>query len=135
MDDWCRYNVPGFRGVINRHEFPAKYRTMKGGDSVIMNIDPDWSQGGTHWVAVRLSSEAPLVFYKDSFGAPPPEDLRGITGRGVLYGNNIGQRIRETNCGRRAAEWLAHLAHAGGRHRELETFQEMEDRGHGLGSG
>lgn len=128
--------MKGFRGVIGRHDLAQAYKGMGPGDSVIMNLDPDYARGGTHWVALRVSSEAPLVLYKDSFGAPPPEDLKAITGRGVLYGNNMDQRIKETNCGRRAAEWLATLAHGAERRRELETFSDLEDRdsGGGLGS-
>src|SRR6185436_20747638 len=104
---WCNKHVDGFVDVINRKEI-FYYTNMKPGQSLIINLDPDYKRSGTHWVALRVSSESPyLVFYKDSFGAPPPEDVIKAAkqmNRILIYGNNINQKLKETNCGKRAAE-------------------------------
>jgi hypothetical protein len=100
---------------------------MGAGGSAIVNLDPGYKRGGTHWVAVRVSRWAPIVFYKDSFGAPPPSDVvRAVraSGLGLVYGNRINQKLREVNCGKRAAEWLYDLEHAGPY--EIELFRSSE---------
>lgn|SRR5678810_246517 len=127
LREWGIKNIPGFIDVISRSEFSGIYPRMAAGDSVIINLDPGYKSGGTHWVALRVSSEAPLVYYKDSFGAPPTIDVsRVITDRGLIYGNRIYQKIRETDCGRRAAEFLYGLARAATEGREIEYFKASE---------
>lgn len=100
---------------------------LKPGDSIIINLDPSYKHGGTHWVALRVSRYAPLVYYKDSFGAPPPNDVVAAvraTGLGLLYGNRIKQKLKEVNCGKKAAEWLFDME-ASGPH-ELAYFESIE---------
>lgn len=141
LEEWSRKHIPGFVGVIDRSQFADRYKKMVGGDSMIVNLDPGYSRGGTHWVAIRVSSEAPIVFYKDSFGAPPPTDVvnavagekniyvgKGIAhvSRGLIYGNKMYQNLREENCGRRAAEFLYAMSTAASRMRELEEFRASE---------
>jgi hypothetical protein len=127
LDRWCRENVTGFAGVISRTEFGRAYPRLRGGQSLIINLDPDYARGGTHWVALRISSEAPLVYYKDSFGAPPAADIvRQIKDRGLVYGNRIYQKLREDNCGRRAAEFLRDIAAAAAAGNEIEMFERVE---------
>jgi len=131
LDQWCRQNVPGFTGVIDRTQFPSKYNHMKAGDSIIINLDPHYSTGGTHWVALRISSEAPIVYYKDSFGAPPPTDVTaGISKklpiRGLIYGNRVYQHSNEDNCGKRSAYFLRDMANCAQRKKEIECFEASE---------
>lgn len=124
---WSEQNVPGFAGVWSRSDIGRVLPKMNGGASVILNMDPKYSKGGTHWVALRVSKYSPLVYYKDSFGAPPPNDVvAAIKGRGLglLYGNRINQQLREVNCGKRAAEWLAAMENAGPQ--EIYYFESTE---------
>lgn len=124
---WCEKNVPGFIGVYDRTQFPRLYPQMGAGESAIINLDPGYKNGGTHWVAIRVSSEAPIVYYKDSFGAPCPTDVVDAvenSGRGLLYGNNVDQKIEEVNCGKRAAYFLRDMSGNARHNREIEYFEK-----------
>jgi hypothetical protein len=127
IDKWAAANVPGYRGSVDRTRFAAVYPTMAPGESIILNLDPKYKHGGTHWVALRASAYAPLVYYKDSYGAPPPTDVSGAvagSGRGLVYGNRVTQKLREVNCGKRSAEFLRDMAAAGAR--EIAEFERLE---------
>ena len=127
LDKWCHDNVPGYAGAIDRTEFSRLYKSMGAGQSAIINLDPHYSTGGTHWVAIRISSEAPVAYYKDSFGGPPPQDIvDSINDRGLIYGNRIYQDLDEDNCGRRAAHFLRDMARASALGREIEYFESTE---------
>lgn len=126
---WCHKNIPGFNSVISRTQFKTKISELKPGDSMIINLDPGYKHGGTHWVALRVSSEAPIIYYKDSFGAPPPEDVSkqcNKIGYGCVYGNRINQKLREVNCGKRSADWLRNMSKAAESGREIEYFENSE---------
>lgn len=105
-------DLPGFRGTYDRVNFFRAYPSMQAGDSAIINLDPQYKRGGTHWVALRISTDGTTILYKDSFGAPPPEAFYRNLGRPVLYGNRIEQGLNEQNCGKRSAKFLAELAAA-----------------------
>ena len=125
---WGKEHIPGFKSVISATDFPKLYPTLLPGDSIIINLDPEYSRGGSHWVALRVSSEAPIVYYKDSFGAPPPDIIIGaIKDRGLVYGNRINQALNEENCGKRAAEFLRKMSRAAGKKNEIEYFESLED--------
>ena len=127
LNTWGRENIPGYRGTYTRTDAEKIIPRLGAGQSVIINLDPHWKHGGTHWVALRVSEWAPLAYYKDSFGAPPPDDVRESVGRrglGLVYGNRIRQKLREENCGRRAAEWLQAMADAGPH--EIAYFRHTE---------
>ena len=127
LEEWGKKNIANFYGVINRSDFPRVYNLMKDGDSLIINLDPGYSKGGTHWVALRISSEAPVVFYKDSFGVAPPKDVQDtIKDRGLIYGNKKYQKIKEENCGRRASEFLYMMSDAADKKNEIEKFEQIE---------
>lgn len=104
--------TPGFLGVYDRLGFFKIYNKMKAGDSVIINLDPHYLNGGSHWVALRISNDDKYILYKDSFGVPPPEAFYRDLGRTVLYGTKIDQKLDEYNCGKRAAMLLQTLAKA-----------------------
>lgn len=127
INRWCKANVGGWRGIYSRTDAGRILPEMMKGQGVIFNLDPKYSQGGTHWVALRRSAYAPLIFYKDSFGAPPPRDIVEATrksGLGLIYGNRIKQKNKEVNCGKRAAEWLQAMDAAGPN--ELYYFESTE---------
>lgn len=124
---WARANITGWRGIYSRTDAKKIVPRLAPGESIILNLDPKYSQGGTHWVALRRSAYAPLIFYKDSFGAPPPNDVVSATraaGLGLIYGNRINQKNEEVNCGKRAAEWLADMENAS--EDELDYFEASE---------
>lgn len=127
LANWGTKNIPGFRGVFSRDKIEHICPQLQPGDSIIVNLDAGYKRGGTHWVALRMSSEAPIVYYKDSFGAPPPKDINKYCGdRGVVYGNRIYQKLSEENCGQRSLRFLQSMNDAARRGREIEWFRDSE---------
>lgn len=129
LDAWGKKHIPGFLGVRARSQFCDLYpdgAPMQPGSSCILNLDfGEYDRGGTHWVAVRVAKDAPLLLYFDAFGLPPPREvtLRGRRdGRGILYPDIQYQDLSDVNCGPRALAVLHYLATAPN---ELEAFGEI----------
>lgn len=128
LAEWGEANIPGFIGVYSRDQFSDVYPTgkpMSPGTSVILNLDYNYQRGGTHWVAVRVSNEAPLVLYVDSYGMPPAREvtLRArAEGRGILYPDVQRQGYSEVTCGPRALATLSYLEDAAEKGDELAAF-------------
>jgi len=121
-------NISGFKGAHSRDVAAKIIPRMKPGQSIIINLDPKYSNGGSHWTALRVSEEAPIILYNDSFGAGPPEDIREkslCNGRGLLFSNRIKQKISEQNCGKRALLWLMLMDQASAVGKELEVFKKI----------
>lgn len=121
-------HILGFKGVYSRDVAAKVIPKMKPGQSMIINLDPNYENGGSHWTALRISTESPTIMYTDSFGAGPPEDVRTAslnTGRGLVFSNRINQKISEKNCGKRALLWLMLMDQAGQLGKELEIFQKI----------
>ena len=133
LDKWCYKHIHGYRGTINKNEFPKIYQTMKPGESVILNLDPDYRRGGTHWVGLRVAKNSPVVFYKDSFGAPPPAvvvdtvSIKNDNGlcRGLLFGDIQTQKLDQSNCGWRAAMFLKDMVNGSNKGAELDMFRQI----------
>lgn len=130
LNEWGNKYIKGFKGVINRIDIIKYAPYMKSGDSVIINLDPGYKHNGTHWVALRFSSESPfLSFYKDSYGMIPPNDIIKAMfsiGRKIIYGTNINQKLKEKNCGKRSAYFLRDMSNASDNYCELEYFENLE---------
>lgn len=128
LSEWGEANIPGFLGVFSRDQYSEIYppgSPMPPGSSAILNLDYGYQRGGTHWVAARVSNEAPLVLYVDSYGMPPAREvtLRSrAEGRGILYPDVQRQGFSEVTCGPRALATLSYLADAAKKGRELEAF-------------
>ena len=58
-------------GVISRDDIPTKVKNIPGQCSII-NLD-DTEGPGTHWVAVKITSD--FFNFFDSFGMQPPQKL------------------------------------------------------------
>lgn len=131
LDKWCYHHVPQYKGTINKNDFAKLYPTMIPGDSCIINLDPDYENGGTHWTAIRVSSEGPIVYYKDSFGVAPPQivvdtvNSHGQPPKGLVFGDLKYQQMKESNCGYRAAMFLRSMSYAGKNNKEIEYFKKF----------
>jgi len=85
--------LKNFRGVFLRDTFPKK---PKRNECAIMNVD-NTSGNGTHWVAwFKRGNDK---FYFDSFGLPPPTELKYFLNRGVFYPTEQIQPRQEVICG------------------------------------
>jgi hypothetical protein len=129
LRDWGNSYIKGFKGVVARSHinelYPPEY-PMERGSSCILNLDyGDYVNGGTHWVAMRVSSETPRILYIDSFGEPP---CRDVTNRalkdslGVYYPDISYQTKEQTNCGQRSLAVLHYLQHEAEKNNETEAF-------------
>ncbi len=112
LDAWAEKHVPGFAGVYARDQLPE---LSTPGASYVINLDPSYSQNGTHWTCARVLRDAPNVVFFDPFGIRPPPDVTARAwrvGRGALFSDVAQQRLDEKNCGPRCLAVLERLAHA-----------------------
>jgi len=128
LDTWGKAHIPGFSGVVARNELDRIWPTMQRmppGSSAVVNLDYGYRRGGSHWVAVRVAKEAPVVLYVDSFGMPPAREVvlkARKEGRGILWSDVMRQSTPEVNCGPRALAALAYLAKNASAGKEIESF-------------
>lgn len=110
MSTWGRAHIPGFLGVCARTEFP---RYMPPGSSIIINLDPHFAHGGTHWCACHASRDGRALYYVDPFGLSPPSQVtRNAWKNGLeVYRSDVQhQRFGENNCGPRSLAYLQEMA-------------------------
>jgi hypothetical protein len=114
LDKWARKHVPGFVRVLPRDELVNE--TPKPGSSWVLNLDPHYERGGTHWTALYVAKRRPQLYYFDSYGLPPPKDVMNLGrkyGLGVVRSGVRWQRYeKEVNCGQRSVAALRELARA-----------------------
>lgn len=132
LDEWGHEHIPGFLGVVPRDELDELYprgQPMEPGSSCVINLDfGDYERGGTHWVAMRVSSESPNVMYCDPFGLAPPEPVvlrANRDGRGLWWTDVQQQGNTEVNCGPRALAVLYTLADSAKKNKELEAYADL----------
>lgn len=132
LTEWAHANIPNFKGVVAREDFDVLYpygEPMEPGTSCIINLDyGDYARGGTHWCAVRVSSETPRVLYFDPFGIPPPSDvmIRSFKDhRGVFYPDIQYQEADQTNCGQRCLAALYYLNEEASKNEETSAFDQL----------
>lgn len=87
--------IPYFRGVFMRDKLPKKVSKKESG---IINLD-SYRGSGTHWVAYMKINDN--VYYYDSFGVYPPQELIDYFGeKCTIYANyEQDQQFREVICG------------------------------------
>lgn len=103
-------NVKGFAGVLTRDELSKRVREKEFG---IINMQKPIREG-THWVAYANSqSSQKYIYYFDSFGLPPPDDIVKFlktSGKQVLYQDAQIQNIESTACGYYCVEFIKAIA-------------------------
>ena len=75
IDDFFKGN-PSYLGTFSKDQV-ANVKISKKIDSfAIMNMENEKDGGGTHWVAMyNLVEDPQYVYYFDSYGVPPPEEV------------------------------------------------------------
>jgi len=79
------------------------YNPVPGG--YIINMEDSSAGHGSHWVALYLAIERkkPISFYFDSFGGPPPMEVRNFATRYgapyLYYQNKQIQKLNSNYCG------------------------------------
>jgi hypothetical protein len=67
----------------------------------VLNMEANPNSSGTHWVCLWNCNQK-YVFYCDSFGAPPPENVVKFmkkTGKECLYSDMMLQDMNSSSCG------------------------------------
>ena len=80
-------------GVFNKDQLP---RIQVG--SYYINMQDADDGPGTHWVLLKIIDKK-NVFYFDSFGAPPPQEVLDFVKVSIPYSNRIIQDIDSDKCG------------------------------------
>lgn len=105
---------PLFRGVYSKDQLD-NIRKLEG--IFIVNLD-DFSNGGTHWVAVSTIKNN--VAYYDSYGSLPPNSIdryiKSVTGKKKYLINNVQiQSLDSTYCGWFAVFFLYFITNTRGK--------------------
>lgn len=84
-------------GVYSKDELP---NIMKPG-SYYVNLQDSDEGDGSHWVMFYIDSKLKNAVYFDSFGFPPPLEVKNFLSKfkNVPYSNRQIQDIKSTNCG------------------------------------
>ena len=91
--------VPEFRGTFMRDTLPMVIRKH---EASIVNLDSDKGEG-THWTLIYNNpNDAKNVYYFDSFGVAPPEEVAKYmrtSHKEIIYNSSQLQNIMSTMCG------------------------------------
>lgn len=90
--------IKKFGGVISRDQVGDIKDTSKG-SSYIINLDDSFG-GGTHWVSIFFGDNH--IYYFDSFGITPPEDVVKLSekiGKEFCYSSEQYQDFNSVLCG------------------------------------
>ncbi len=96
-----RFSSVKFQGVYSKNELPV----CKDGYCMISNMqDSETTSGaplpGTHWVACgRSGKENTQSWYFDSFGLPPPLEIKNAVSNPICYSTKQIQGKQSKNCG------------------------------------
>jgi hypothetical protein len=91
-------NINNFRGVFSRDNLPF---TIRNDESGVINLDSS-SGPGTHWVCYFNRQGLKHVYYFDSYGLPPPEEIKKYlhtSNKQILYNTGEIQQIGTNLCG------------------------------------
>lgn len=91
-------NEPNFRGVFSRDTLPKSINVNENG---IVNF-ASTSEPGTHWVCYFNEKRLKYVIYFDSYGLPPPEEIKKYletSGKQIQYNTGTIQKMGTNLCG------------------------------------
>lgn len=95
-------------------------RVLSGGSrAYIFNTDPSW-KGGEHWVAVFVGAPSGAVEYFDSYGRPPPPQLK--LGGSYVWNRRRLQGPLEIICGLYCLYFLRHRCEGWSTRRILDSL-------------
>jgi len=100
-----KMGIVRFRGVYSKDSLPAVRRPEECG---IVNLQ-DSKGPGTHWVAYYARESCTLYF--DSFGLPPPKEVKAyLGGQRIIVNQRRIQKSEEVVCGQYCLFVLYHLS-------------------------
>lgn len=96
-----------FIGVFSRDN--TEY--LKKNQSLILNLD-DETGNGTHWCAICKSKTGNTIFYFDSYGFPPPQEIVNMYKKHknkIMYSNNEIQMNDSIMCGYYCVQFIKEM--------------------------
>lgn len=91
-----RAGITTFRGVFSKDQLPAK--RLPGFYVINLQSSDEGDRLGTHWTLLQVGKFN--NWYFDSYGAPPPLEVRAFTVGPLYYSSAIVQSLSSSNCGR-----------------------------------
>jgi hypothetical protein len=88
-----KLKIPNFRGMFCRNELPHK---ANANECVIINLDVSRGEG-THWCCCFKRGR--VIYYFDSFGLQPPNEILQYLKTGILYSTDRIQPDGTAICG------------------------------------
>jgi len=91
-------NERGWKGVFSKDQLKGKIKKHELG---IVNFD-DVGGSGTHWVAYFNSPQSKYAYYFDSYGLPPPEEIKKYlktSGKQIMFNTSMMQQLNSVLCG------------------------------------
>lgn len=97
IENICESYGINLNSICMKDDLPAKVSN----GNYIINLQSSNTGNGTHWLALILKGNESIFF--DSFGAPPPIEIRDFVkkrkGSHLGYNNWIIQDLNSNNCG------------------------------------
>ena len=91
-------NKSGYIGCMSKDEFTTIKNEL---NYLVINLEDSDAGNGTHWVCLLNSNT--YCYYFDSFGFPPPENVRQIIKRDlnkrIVYNTSQIQNEKSSLCG------------------------------------
>lgn len=100
--------IKNFRGVFCKDELPKQIKKDECGVVNMDNSDGD----GTHWVCYINKPKNKRVYYFDSFGISPPNEIKKYlftSGKEIVYSDNDLQNIKSDACGWYCVDFIREL--------------------------
>ena len=95
IEDICKTMVLPLVGVFSKDKLPDKLYV----GSYYINMQNHDEGNGTHWVYLRVDDEGDVLYF-DSFGVPPPKEVKEfVKRRHIPYSNRQIQDIDSIKCG------------------------------------
>jgi len=115
-------------GVFSKDKLPSRVRV----GAYIINLQNYADGGGTHWTAFNISFDK-RVSYFDSFGLPPPTEVKDFVGQYPIMSNiRHIQDLKSDLCGFYALLFLKAIQTTKNDSKRFDDFLNMfrEDKEH-----
>ena len=115
-----KMKIKTYKGIFMRNEPLPELKLGK----YIFNLD-DKEKSGTHWVGLIVTTAGNNNLYFDSFGLPPPEEIKEWCkshGDDLYYSTIPIQDEDSSSCGYFVLRWLKYIQDS--KSKQLNTFSD-----------
>jgi len=115
-------------GVFSKDKLPSRVRV----GAYIINLQDYDDGGGSHWTAFNISFDKKVTYF-DSFGLPPPTEVKDFVGQYPIMSNiRHIQHLKSDMCGFYCLLFLKAIQQTNNSSRRFDDFLNMfrEDKEH-----